>query len=426
MLYDIGFLVFSLFYLPALIFKGKLHGDFLERFGRFGPDKKKALEAGSGRIWIQAVSVGEVSLCRSLIPDLIKRFPGKEIVLSTITKTGNDLARKLFSDHAIIIYFPLDLSAVVRKAVTVVKPSLYIMIETEIWPNLLGELCRRDIRTILINGRISDRSFAKYKMIKGFLRKTMEKIDLFCMQSDKDMKKIISLGAPIDRVRVTGTMKFDTEPGSAAGPDNAGRGELGLKNGDELLVAGSTHKGEEEIILSIYSRLLRDYPYVKLLLAPRHIVRVKEIDAIVRQHSFDPVRVSQISNPGRPCNHGSRPKVLILDTIGHLKDIYSIASLVFIGGSLVDRGGQNPIEAGVHERSVLFGPYMSNFGTVADLLIAGEGAIRIASGDDLLEKLKMLLNDVSARSRLGRNARKIIMENRGATDKNINMIEGLL
>jgi len=175
MLYDIGFLIFSIIYLPVLLFKGKLHGEFPERFGRYAPAKEKALLSGRSRIWIQAVSVGEVAVCKSLIPLLKEKFPGHGLVISTITKPGNDLAKKLFSKDAVLIYFPLDFGFTVRRAVKYIRPGIYIMIETEIWPNLLNELSLNSIPSVMINGRISDRSIGKYMLVKPFLKNVLSK-----------------------------------------------------------------------------------------------------------------------------------------------------------------------------------------------------------------------------------------------------------
>src|SRR3989338_5002162 len=246
MLYDIGFLIFSIFYLPTLLFKGKLHMDFLERFGLYSKTKRELLSSDGEKIWIQAVSVGEVALCRGLIKRLKERLPDTIIVISTITKAGNNLAKKLFIDDAAIIYFPLDFSFVVKRVVRAIRPKCYIMVETEIWPNLLKEIESARIPSILINGRISDRSFGKYKLATFFLKKILEKVTLLCMQSGTDAERIIQLGAEKEKVRVTGSMKFDIEIDlKSKNAKNMGD-ILELKEGDKLFVAGSTHKGEEE------------------------------------------------------------------------------------------------------------------------------------------------------------------------------------
>lgn len=408
MLYDIGFLIFSIFYLPTLIFKGKLHSSFKERFGKYDDEKRTKLVAPGDKIWIQAVSVGEVALCKSLIPALKSRFPQSRIIISTITKTGNDLAKKLYSKDAVIIYFPLDFSFVVKKAAAIIRPNIYVMIETEIWPNLLKELSRQNVPSVLINGRISDRSFGKYKLVKGFLKNTLSEINAFCMQSETDASRIKELGAPAERVRVTGNMKFDSAPLT----DASGISE-------EFFVAGSTHSGEEEIVLKVFSSLAKEFPGLKLLIAPRHIERAREVEAAAKESGLEAIRLSTLNEP---LTANSQPKILILDTIGQLNDFYKKAAIVFIGGSLVKHGGQNPIEPAVIGKAVIFGPYMFNFKHVASVLLESEGALQVESEKELLERSRALLKDGRERKRMGENAKHAIMENRGATDRNLELI----
>lgn len=423
MLYDLGFLIFSLFYLPALIFKGKMHEDFGERFGSYSKDKRDALAAAKDTIWIQAVSVGEVALCRAIIPLLKKRFPGSTIVLSTITKTGNDLAGKLFSKDALVIYFPLDLSSIVRKVVGLIRPKAYVMIETEIWPNVLKELSGRMVPAILVNGRISDRSFGKYMLVRMFLRKTLSRISAYCMQSRLDADRIIAMGAPADRVTVAGNMKLDILPSQGMRPAGEILASVGLKEGDVLFVAGSTHPGEESDVVEIYQHLLKSSPDLKLLIAPRHVERSGEVEKAVRSFGFEPVRVSKVSGAGAPY---SGTRILILDTIGKLGEIYSAAAVVFIGGSLVRHGGQNPVEPAMFEKPVVFGPHMFNFKSIVTLLLDKDGAMQVTGKDDLLAKVSMLFRDPHRRSELGRNAKIAILENRGASQRCVDIITKLV
>jgi len=426
MLYDAAFLIFSLFYLPTLIFKGKLHADFGERFGHYTPDKRNALVSSKGAIWIQAVSVGEVAACKSLIDKLKASFPDKKIVLSTITRTGNDLARKLFGSDAVIVYFPLDLSWIIRRAVSLVNPSLYIMIETEIWPNMIKEISSRGIPSAIVNGRISDRSFGKYKLAKPFLSNTMKRVSVFCMQSSRDAERIISLGAPKDRVRITGNMKFDAGTSVDTGRSEEFRKMMGLTDGDSLVVAGSTHRGEEAIILRIFKKLSAEFPKLKLLIAPRHIERTKEVEEAVRSLGLEPVRFSSIS--GTPA--GKRDvkgdyQIFILDSIGKLRDIYSISTIVFIGGSLVAHGGQNPIEPAALGKPVIFGPYMFNFREIVSVFLDNGAAILAKDPEELFGSLKILLGDSKRRSEMTRCAGLAISRNLGATERNIKEICGI-
>lgn len=387
--------------MPVLIFKGKLHADFAQRFARYGKLAERSLLSGKDRIWIQAVSVGEVALCKNLVPLLKQMFPENDIVISTITKAGNDLARSRFSKDAIVIYFPLDFSFVVKKALDIIRPKLYIMIETEIWPNLLKELSARSVPSAMINGRISDRSINKYRMVKPFLKKVLGRINLFCMQDSIDAERITELGADRSRVIVTGNMKFDADISADSKPTAALRGSFGLKDGEDLLVAGSTHEGEEEAVAEVFKNLSYEFQNLRLLIAPRHVDRANNIKVTLQKYGL------------------LGPKVRILDTIGRLNDAYSIATLVFIGGSLVKHGGQNPIEPAVFAKPILFGPHMFNFKYVTAVLLKNNAALQVADAADMYKKCARLLKDGSLRIAMGEKARKTVLENRGATKRNI-------
>jgi 3-deoxy-D-manno-octulosonic-acid transferase len=409
MLYSIGFFIFSIFYLPALIFKGKLHGSFAERFSIFDADKKDRLLRGSGRIWIQAVSVGEVALCKSLVPALKEKYPGRDIVISTITKTGNDLAKKLFSKEAIVIYFPLDFLFIARKAVSLIKPSLYIMIETEIWPNVIRALGASAVPCVMINGRISDRSIGKYRLAKPFLKGTLNSITVFCMQDDIDARRIIELGATADRVTVTGNMKFDMAMPAGLKDLTELMRSFGLKEGDKLIVGGSTHEGEESALLEAFGKLRAQFPGLKLLIAPRHVERAASIRKMIEERAL-----------------AADGSVILLDKIGHLNEAYSLATIVFVGGSLIEHGGQNPIEPAYLAKPILFGRHMFNFKYVTKALLGEKAVMQVFSVEDLYEKLKVLLEDANLRKELGERAKKVIENNTGATAKNITRIGEVL
>jgi 3-deoxy-D-manno-octulosonic-acid transferase len=416
MLYDIGFFIFSIFYLPTLIFKGKLHKEFLQRFGAYDKKTMESFRSPSGKIWVQAVSVGEVALCKIFIPLLRERYPGREIVLSTITKTGYDLARKNFERTATIIYFPLDFSFIVKKVVSIIRPKLYIMVETEIWPNLLKELAGSGVPCVMVNGRISDRSIGKYRLVKPFLKGILEKVMLFCMRSQADADRIIELGAPRSRVKITGNMKFDIGPAPRSGSAKSVVASLGLKDGEKLFVAGSTHPGEDEMVLESFKAVSKELSNIRILIAPRHIERVGDVEAAVRKFGLDPVRVSE-------CRGDGRSEVFILDTIGQLNDVYSIATLVFIGGSLVRHGGHNPIEPAIFEKPIIFGPHMFNFRDTASVFVRSNAAIQVHDKEAFLEKVRILLRDEVQRKWLGENARRVVAENRGATERNLKAIK---
>lgn len=434
MLYSIGFFIFSIIYLPVLIFKGKLHSQFSERFAHFDKMKERSLLAGKGPIWIQAVSVGEVALCNSLIPRLKRKFPERDIVISTITKAGNDLAKKIFSKDAIIIYFPLDFRFIVKKAVKMIKPALYIMIETEIWPNTLRELSYRGVPSILINGRISDRSIEKYRLAKPFLRKILKHVNMFCMQDVIDADRIIELGAPPQNVKITGNMKFDADISTNVKDPKTIHTSFGLKEDEDLLVAGSTHEGEEEIVLEVFKKLSGDFPNLRLLIAPRHINRIDQIEKLIQGAGFKSIRYSNLNKEltTNECqtklslHEGYEQRMTILDTIGHLNDAYSIATIVFIGGSLVKHGGQNPIEPACFAKPILFGLYMFNFKYITNVFLKNKAAMQVFNQGDLYEKCRLLLKDVNTRNILGQSAKNVVCANKGATDKNLIEISRIL
>lgn len=423
MLYSLGLFIFSLIYLPVLIFKGKFHAEFCERFAMFDRMKKDALLSGSGRIWIQAVSVGEVTLCKSLVALLEKKFPGQDIVISTITKAGNDLAKKIFAEDAIIIYFPLDFLFFVKKTISLIKPAFYIMIETEIWPNVLRELSSNGIPSVLINGRISDRSIGKYRLVKPFLKRTLGYINVFCMQDSIDAERIVELGAPAERVKVTGNMKFDAEVSAGIKDLQSIRASFGLRKDEDLFVAGSTHEGEEEILLDAFKKLSGDFPRLRLLIAPRHVSRIDRIEKIIRDTGFEPVRFSTIGERQQTINE---KQIILLDIFGHLNGAYSAATIVFIGGSLVKHGGHNPIEPACFAKPIIFGLYMFNFKYITNVFLRNKAAIQVFNKEDLYEKCKLLLNDINARDMLGQCAKRSVVENKGAMTRNIAQIGAIL
>ncbi len=430
MLYSLGLFIFSLIYLPVLIFKGKLHAEFCERFAMFDRMKKDALLSGSGRIWIQAVSVGEVTLCKSLVALLEKKFPGQDIVISTITKAGNDLAKKIFAKDAIIIYFPLDFLFFVKKTISLIKPAFYIMIETEIWPNVLRELSSNGVPSVLVNGRISDRSIGKYRLVKPFLKRILGYINVFCMQDSIDAERIVELGAPAERVKVTGNMKFDAEVSAGIKDLQSIRASFGLRKDEDLFVAGSTHEGEEEILLDTFKNLSGDFPRLRLLIAPRHVNRIDQIEKIIRDAGFGSVRFSAINNKQQTTNDirytNDERRIILLDTIGHLNEAYSTATIVFIGGSLIKHGGHNPIEPACFAKPILFGLYMFNFKYITNVFLRNKAAIQVFNKEDLYEKCKLLLNDINARDILGQCAKRSVAENKGAITRNIAEICAIL
>lgn len=410
LIYDLLFMMFSLFYLPYLLLKKKWHKDLWTRFGFL---KKEQFELkDKRRIWIHAVSVGEVMVVKNLLPKIREAYPEYQIIVSTVTQTGFQTARSIVLDGEQVIYAPVDLSFSVSRHLDVIQPSLYLNTETELWPNLLTALKKRLIPVVQINGRISDKAFAGYKALKWFVRPLLENIDCFCMQSQTDAERITALGAPSKKVFVTGNIKFDDDFSDQGKP----LPQAILNKKGMMFVAGSTHPGEEEIILDALRSLRKEFPSLSLVLAPRHPDRAGEIVGLCEQKGFSAVKFSAMEEALE------MQDVIVVDTIGHLRSLYPLADIVFLGKSLTVKGGHNVIEPAFYGKPVIVGPFMQNFRDVTRLFVDGEALVQINGQGELKNALAKLLSDGSLRDRLGANARKVIEQNRGATEKTFAMV----
>ena len=401
-LYNLIFLILAIIYLPIYLFKGKFHRQFFRRLGIL----PKGLELNRP-IWIHAVSVGEVMLIKGLLQNLRQEFPGKRFVISTVTPTGNKIAQRIGSTSDFITYLPLDFSFTINYILDKIKPSLFIIAETEIWPNLVSSLYKRNIPTVIVNGRISDGSFRGYLMIKFLLRPILNKIEMFCVQTEVDCQRLMRLGVSETKIRVTGNMKFDALPESVKDADY--KSKLGLKPEERLLVAASTHPGEEEIVLSAYKSLLFEFCDLRLLIAPRHPERAKEIEKLVLNNGF---------------NRG-RTDVFILDTVGELIFYYAASDVVFVGGSFVKKGGHNILEPAALGKPVFFGPHMFNFRDIAELFLKKKTGVLVHNAQELAAKIKYLLDNPSEKNKICQAAKQIILENQGATIRNLEILKDI-
>lgn len=418
-LYDLIFILFCLIYLPIFIFKRKWHKGFFSRLGFLDDEYFKGLNI-LRPIWIHAVSVGEVKAIQPFLSKLRKIYPDKKFVLSTVTKTGNEIAQKIVKPQDVLIYLPLDLSFVVRKFLDCFNPCIFIIVETEIWPNIISQLKERNIPVAIINGRLSKKSLKGYRMLKVLFRRILNEVDLFCMQTKKDAENIIGLGAPKERVEICGNMKFDM-----ADPQKLAEENLGKSRDELIFVAGSTHRGEEEVVVRIYKKLLRSFPELKLLIAPRHIERVPEIEKTIGGFGFSPVLFSEIKETASIFSQ-KNGCVIILDTLGQLNYIYRFAAICFIGGSLVDKGGHNIIEPALFSKPVIFGPFMSNFDDIAKVFIEKNAAVQVKDEKDFLQACVNLLSKPELRNELGGRARQIINSSKGSADRHIELITRLI
>ncbi|MCC6988621.1 MAG: 3-deoxy-D-manno-octulosonic acid transferase [Acidobacteria bacterium] len=375
-------------------------------------------------IWIHAVSVGELLTARPLIAALREKHPSLRIFLSTTTMSAQQLARRNPLDVDGVFYFPFDLGFVVRRTLDLVKPKLFLMMETEIWPNLLRECRRRGVRTAIVNGRLSSRSFPRYRVARGFFRHVLADIDRFCVQSDESRRRFVEIGAPADRVTVTGSLKFDSlEPASAGQARSRERvlRYFRFTPVRPVWVAGSTMKGEEAIVLRVFRRLKASQPSAVLVLAPRHPERFDDVVAMAQQEGFRTVRRSELPIDAEP-----RADVIVLDTIGELAAVYQVGTLVFVGGSLVPTGGHNILEPAVFGRPVVFGPHMHNFAEIAAAFVAADAGVQVASDGAFEDEVLALMADPVRRARLGAAARALVEANRGAKVKTLETLDLLL
>ena len=423
-LYTLAIIGYAILLVPRLLYDAVRHGKHLgtlrERWGRLPATINPQ---GMPSIWIHAVSVGEVLATGALIPALRDRYPDHPLWLSTTTQTGRAAATGLDGVDG-LFYFPFDLSPVVARVLERVRPQLFVMVDTELWPTLLRQCRLRGVKTMLVNGRISDRSYPRYRLVRPFFRHVLAGVDRCCAQSEESGRRLIDLGAPPTRITVTGNLKFDTlrQPDSRVpwvrdGVLRAFR----IAEGRTVVMAASTHAGEERPVFEAFTRIRRRDPTALLVVAPRHPERCGEVTALAAGYGLETVRRSELPVDGAP-----RAAVVVLDTVGELATLFKIASVVFLGGSLVPAGGHNVLEPAAWGKPVVFGPHMENFAEIAELFLTNRAACQIPSADALEPALSTLLGDPVQRAALGAAARALVEANRGATDRTLTAMAALL
>jgi len=409
---------------PYFVYQALRHHKYVGSFGqRLGYLPVSLNLDGDESIWVHAVSVGEVLAARSLIPELRRRYPRLRLFLSTTTRAGQQLARRSVTDVDGVFYFPFDWTFTVRRTLTLVKPRLFVMVETEIWPNLLRECRRRGIRTVLVNGRISYRSFPRYRLIRPFFKRVLADVDRFCVQGEEAARRLVQLGADPARITVTGSLKFDALdviPTPGRGRERVLR-FFRMSPNRPVLVAGSTLKGEEETIIRAFNRLRTGGSHALLVLAARHPERFAEVERLCRQEGLSTIRRTELPIDAEP-----RADAVVLDTIGELAEVYQIATVVFVGGSLVRAGGHNILEPAVFGKPIVFGPHMENFAEIVETFLANDAAVQVRSGRELEAVILSLMGDPVRRARLGAAARALVETNRGAREKTLEAIAGVL
>jgi 3-deoxy-D-manno-octulosonic-acid transferase len=375
-------------------------------------------------VWLHAVSVGEVMASAQLIRELKRRLPGRPVVLSTTTATGNATARAHAQAADAIVFFPYDLPPVVTCAVRCIQPALFLSLETEIWPNLFLALKKRDVPILIVSGRISEKSFPRYRALRFFFSRVLQLVSRFCMQSSADAERIQQIGAPAERVSVCGNIKFDLDvPDVSPDEQQELRSLFGLSPEQPLLIAGSTHRGEEQQVLEAFIALRKEVPDLVLLMAPRHPARFDEAADTIIASGLACVRRTALTDGAMRTDE----PVILLDTIGELVRLYSIGTVIVIGGSLVEGiGGHNPLEPAGAGKPVLFGPHMANFRDIVRILTSQQAAFQVADAAALTDMLRTLLSSPELRGTVGAKARSVIRANSGAVGRIAEEVESVL
>ena len=423
-LYNIMILIAVLLALPCYALKMALTGKYRKSLGpKLGIMSEKIFDEmkGSPRIWIHAVSVGEVTAAAPIVASLRIYFPGACIVVSTSTETGQEMARRIVTGATSFIYYPLDAHWIVKKVVNRVQPDLFIMTETELWPNFIRTCKKLGVQIIMVNGRISPRSFHGYAMTRFFWKGILNVIAEMGVISDVDADRLKALGFPPSRIHVMGNAKYDSLAAkvSPALRDEIA-GKLNLKKDERVFVAGSTHEGEEKIIFEVYRGLLTAYPDSKLIIVPRHPERGQAVVDLAKESGFSNCITMTAIIGGR---HRTDERIIIIDVIGELFKIYSMATVVFCGGSLVPKGGQNILEPAAWGKVVFYGPHMEDFRDEMKLLEETGAGIKVESGRELLSRILELIQDPGAIAKRGEEGRRMIHANMGAAERYTTLIK---
>ncbi|MFQ5847484.1 MAG: 3-deoxy-D-manno-octulosonic acid transferase [Candidatus Methylomirabilales bacterium] len=422
-LYSIGLFIALLPYLPRLLRRVGRSGPYglglRERLGRYPESLAVALRE-KHPLWLHSVSVGEAVVGSILVARLLARRPEFPLLVSTVTTTGRKVAEERIPHADAHIYFPLDFPRPVARALTAVAPRLVLLTEGEIWPNFLEACHLRTIPVLLVNGRISRRSFRRYQVVKPLFRRVLERITLFCMQGEVDAQRILALGADPERVVVTGNIKYDD--GGANDPSPPHLASLARRmNGRPVWVAGSTHRGEEGLILHAFQEVRREAPESLLVLAPRHPERVPEVETLLREADIPCVRRSRLGE-----GMFELPPVILVDTMGELGHLYSLATVAFVGGSLVPVGGHNILEPARYRRPILFGPYMDNFAEVTESFLVEGMPHEVRDPTELAGRVLELFRNPAAASQMGEAAHRVLTRNRGAAERTVTLVEKYL
>jgi len=420
-LFLIGFVLASPYYFWRMRRRGNWRAGFVQRLGRYDTKLKQAI-TNRHVLWMHAVSVGEVNLCTQLIRALEPRLPNLKIVVSTTTTTGMAELNRRLPSHITRIYYPIDRKLYVARALGTIKPKAVVLVEAEIWPNFLWRARNQGVPVFLVNARLSARSYRRYKWFGFLFRPLFRSFAGVGAQNEADAARLRKLGCRPEVVHVVGSLKYDAarleERRSLDVP--AMLKQLGVTKDGPVLVAGSTHAGEEVLLAEQYRRLRQRFPNLFLILVPRHFERGREVGRQLAERGVRFVYRSEIT--GRTQYSPGEMDCLLVNSTGELRYFYEHADVIFVGKSLTAEGGQNPIEPGALGKAMVFGPHMQNFAEIAQNLVARRGSLQVQNAAELEETLGRLLADPALREELGRNALQVVRENLGAVERTVAMI----
>lgn len=424
LLFTLGFVILLPRFLIDVFRHGKYVAGFKERLGNVSPP-----DFGKPVIWIHCVSVGETQAARPLVAGLRSRFPSHSIAISTTTRTGQELARQIFDKQVEkIFYFPFDWRFVVRKTVRSIRPFAVILMETELWPAFLRECERKQIPVAIVNGRLSDKSFRRYSLIKNFMSRVLKSIRLALMQTEADAERLSALGMKPDKIHVCGNLKFDVGSHSQANEVVEDfRRRFRVRDDLPLILAASTHAPEERVMLEAFKRILSSHPAARLVIAPRHPERFAEVEGQIKETGLRWSRRTAQASQGDVLS-----QVILVDTIGELPSLYPLATLVFVGGSIARTGGHNILEPASAGVPMITGPYVHNFRSIMETFVNGDAIVQLPEmtqpkfAGHLAGLMSNLISDKPRRIILGANAQKLFEQNRGATDHVLNHLETMI
>lgn len=430
-IYQAGFLLFGLGYLCLRFLRARALPGWRDRLALYGKQRRQTLRRQDRPVWIHLVSVGEVRAVRPLLSELRRRHPGLNWVITTVTPTGQLLAKELVrGPQDQLLYLPWDFGPVVRRAVAVIRPRLFLAFETELWPVLFEGLSRAGVPIAVLNGRVSPSAYRRYLWVRPWMERVLSRVSVLFTQSPQDGRRYAGIGAAMDRIVVTGNLKWDLDTGGHS--NDTGEEEfkrlLGLEAGSSLWTAGSTHRGEEQAVLQAYSFLAEKFPGLRLLIAPRHPERVGEVEQEAARIGLSTVRRSELKTQRglAPLGNFQQPKgpgpVIILDTLGELSSFYQISDIVFVGGSLIPHGGHNLVEPAAFSRPILTGPHLWNFEAIAQALRQAGGIAVVKSSKELQQRAGWLLENPRAAQEMGSKAFSAIQEHRGAALRTADLI----